>query len=90
VENAQMKKPIFDLEIMDEPAADVWRCPCCDGLNVWAWTAAELASKKHKIPLNDFKTASGSCFDNICGHCGADLVKEDSPILAQCFTHNGD
>jgi hypothetical protein len=35
----------------------------------------------------EIEIASGSCFDNICGHCRTDFVKENSPIRAKVYTH---
>ena len=66
----------------------VWVCPECGALNVWDWNDAERLALKLKVPVDTLVTCSGSCFDNICGGCGADIVQPDSPILAECYTHN--
>ncbi len=85
-----------------DPTRNLWECPVCSGINAWSWQdaerAAELFSAMTKKPWTtpDFANARlpqsvacahGSAFDNICGHCGADIVHIDSPILAECYTH---
>ena len=62
----------------------LWVCPECGNVNAWNSDDAERASKRLKIPV---EVCHGSCFDNICGHCGANIIKTDSPILAECYTH---
>jgi hypothetical protein len=66
------------------PNRTLWHCPICYGVNAWNWQDAERAEQLLKKTV---KIAHGSCFDNICGHCGADFVAEDSPIMAECYTH---
>ena len=65
----------------------LWLCPQCETINAWNWEDAERASKRLGVKV---EVCSGSCFDNICGHCGADIVNQDSPILAPCYTHSED
>ena len=65
----------------------LWVCPECGTVNAWNWEDAERASKRLGVKV---EVCSGSCFDNICGHCGADIVNQDSPILAPCYTHSED
>ena len=62
----------------------LWYCPQCESVNAWNSNDAERATKKLRVPV---ESSTGSCFDNLCGHCGADIVKPDSPILAECYTH---
>ena len=62
----------------------LWCCPQCESINAWNSDDAERASKKLKITV---EACHGSCFDNVCGHCGANIVKPDSPILTECYTH---
>lgn len=64
---------------------NLWVCPECGAINAWNPEDAERASKKLKRPV---VSCTGSCFDNICGGCHADIVKPDSPILAPCYTHS--
>jgi hypothetical protein len=71
----------------NNPDRTLWECPVCLGINAWDWDEAERASSLLKTEV---KVAHGSCFDNICGHCGADLVHVDSPIRATCYTHEGE
>jgi len=68
----------------NNPERTLWECPVCLNINAWDWDEADRASRLLKVEV---KCAHGSGFDNICGHCGADLVHEDSPILAECYTH---
>ena len=73
----------------------LWICPECCGVNAWSYDDAERAMRKFKHIKSSSRTAltvevkvsHGSCFDNCCGHCGRDIVKPDSPILAECYTH---
>ena len=69
-----------------DPDRRLWRCPACGGLNVWNWEDADRLAERGMT----VKVAHGSCFDNVCGHCGADLVLADSPIMADCYTHAAD
>ena len=71
----------------NNPERTLWECPVCKNINAWNYDDAERASKFLKVEV---KVAHGSCFDNICGHCGADLVHIDSPIRANCYTHEED
>lgn len=64
--------------------ANLWVCPVCRAINAWNQKDAERAAAKLKKAV---EVCHGSCFDNICGGCGADIVKPDSPILSPCFTH---
>jgi hypothetical protein len=66
---------------------NLWICPECGKINAWNAEDAERASKKLNMPVD---VSHGSCFDNICGGCGADIVRPDSPILAPCYTHSED
>jgi hypothetical protein len=63
---------------------NLWVCPECGGINAWNYEDAERAAAKLKINV---VVCTGSAFDNLCGHCYADIVKPDSPILAECYTH---
>lgn len=85
----------------NDPSRRVWECPCCSCINVWNWEDAERASTllkldnpQHATTNNRKRTeihiAHGSCFDNVCGGCGANIVAADSPILAEVFTHIAD
>jgi hypothetical protein len=66
------------------PYRRVWECAACNGLNAWNWEDAERGEGLIGLP---FKVSYGSCFDNRCGHCGANTVLADSPIMAECYTH---
>ena len=68
-----------------EPKKLLWECPECFGINAWNYTDAERAEARLK--KQTVKVSYGSCFDNICGHCGVNIVKQNSPILSECFTH---
>jgi phage terminase large subunit GpA-like protein len=64
-----------------------WVCPECGQVNAFNWDDAERAIRLLK---KEVKVCHGSCFDNICGGCGANIVQPDSPILAPCYTHSED
>lgn len=68
----------------NNPERRIWACPVCGGINAWDWQAVERAAAMLGVEV---ATATGSCFDNICGHCHADIVRADSPIMANCYTH---
>lgn len=67
-----------------DPTRRVWRCPDCGTVNAWNWDDAERAAA---ILCEEVAVAHGSCFDNVCGECGRDYVATDSPIMAECYTH---
>ena len=82
----------------NDPSRRVWECLACNGINVWNWNDAERAATMLKLENPQFSFANnrntkeihiahGSCFDNVCGCCGANHVAADSPILAECYTH---
>lgn len=62
----------------------LWQCPVCGTVNAYNHEDAERASGRLK---REVAVCHGSCFDNICGHCGADIVDPESPINAECYTH---
>lgn len=72
------------LRVGSTPAASIWRCPSCRKVNAWNWDDAENASRRLG---EEVKVSHGSSFDNICGHCGTDFVKRNSPIRASVYTH---
>jgi transcription elongation factor Elf1 len=76
-----MKKRI---NIDCNPSDDIWECPVCNSLNAWNYDDSVRFSKHYSEAVY---ISHGSCFDNICGNCGADFVHENSPILAECYTH---
>jgi hypothetical protein len=67
----------------------LWVCPECGTINAWNYEEAERATKKLQAKglKVEVVVCHGSSFDNICGHCHADIVKPDSPILAEAYTH---
>jgi len=64
-----------------------WICPQCGAVNAYNWADQERAERLLKQPV---VICHGSCFDNVCGDCGANIVKPDSPILSPCYTHMED
>ena len=68
----------------NNPERIIWECGACGGINAWNWDDAERASRLLKVEV---KESHGSCFDNICGHCGTDWVRIDSPMRAEVYTH---
>ena len=71
-------------EARKNPEDDVWECPGCGGLNAWNQQDADTHSKRSG---KEVRISTGSCFDNICGHCHTDFVRRDSPIRAEVYTH---
>ena len=65
------------------PDRRIWRCPNCNAVNAWNVDDVERLAERDI----DAVCSYGSCFDNICGACGADYVLADSPIRAECYTH---
>jgi hypothetical protein len=84
----------FDLSIYsaDQVAliekGDIEVCPCCSQASGYCWDDCNIEpNQKPGIGgIAHIPTASG--FDWQCGHCGATLAPSDSPILADCYTHN--
>jgi len=72
------------MKIGKTPNCCVWECSRCGAVNAWAYQDLEKVER-----LNHVKCfiSHGSCFDNICGACGANHVKRNSPILSECYTH---
>lgn len=68
-----------------DPSRNVWECPVCGYINVW--DSNNIDRVKALCKTDKVAVCHGSSFDNVCGHCGADLVAKDSPILAECYTH---
>lgn len=64
----------------------LWLCPVCGAVNAWNIEDAERASRLLGVSV---EVSHGSCFDNICGRCGSDIVEPGSPILAAVYTHEG-
>jgi hypothetical protein len=71
-------------EVPEDPSADLWRCPGCHKLNCWNWKEAEDAQAAHG---EEVAVATGSAFDNICGHCHQNFVHRNSPTQAEVYTH---
>lgn len=71
-------------EVPEDPSADLWRCPGCGKLNCWNWQDADAAQAKYG---EEVAVATGSAFDNVCGHCHRNFVRRDSPIQAEVYTH---
>jgi hypothetical protein len=74
-----------------DPNRRVWECMACGQLNVWNWEDQEAVARLCHRDIYDYANARqknavaiahGSCYDNICGNCGADIVAIDSPIMA--------
>ena len=66
------------------PERAIWVCLACERLNAWNYDDADYMNERWGLNV---KVSHGSCFDNICGHCGADIVRKDSPINHPCYTH---
>jgi hypothetical protein len=80
-----MSKNLMKEHLPWKPKCLLWVCPECGQKNAFNGEDAERAEAKLKEPI---KVSYSSCFDNICGGCGSDIVKSDSPILAPCYTHS--
>lgn len=64
-----------------------WICPVCGSVN--AFNNEDASRFEQKTGQVCF-ISTGSCFDNQCGNCHANIVEPDSPILAPCYTHKED
>lgn len=62
----------------------LWLCPHCYSINAWNYGDAQRAEVKTR---EEIFISHGSCFDNVCGNCGSNIVKPDSPILTEVYTH---
>ncbi len=81
-----VRRNAWSFAVGANPDARLWRCPSCRKPNAWNWSDAQAAADHLGV---DVAVAHGSCFDNICGHCGADVVKRSSPIRHPAYTHQG-
>lgn len=56
-------------------------CPLCGYYSTYAFCDVNL---RHYI----VKIGATSSFEWQCGHCHSDWMPQDSPINAECYTHN--
>jgi hypothetical protein len=92
MENAHVTEVVsekIDVEAL-KASGDIVECADCGELSAYSWRY--VAEKEHYFRLGFEKgeianVGAASCFEWDCGHCGANNVPEDSPLLAEVFTH---
>lgn len=79
----------IDIEALKE-SGDIVECAGCGELSAYAWqfvadkpSYSRLCFEKGEIA--HVGACSGSEWE--CGHCGANNVEADSPLLAEVYTH---
>lgn len=74
----------------------ILECICCGELSAYCYGDTDAYDQfDDDIIPGGFKPEPGtiahigtaSCWEWECGHCGAHHVDADSPILAECYTH---
>lgn len=68
---------------------DLKRCAACGELSADSWNLV-TARNDFRLDANPGEIAhvgAASCWEWECGHCGANNVEADSPILAEVYTH---
>jgi len=64
-------------------SGDIEVCPACGGLS--AYCHADVDETKGIAHIG-----ATSCFEWECGHCHTHWTDADSPINAECYTHNSE
>lgn len=82
--NNPRRRNAWSFAVGSTPDARLWRCPSCRKPNAWNWRDAQAAADHLGV---DVAVAHGSAFDNVCGHCRANVVKRSSPIMSPAYTH---
>ena len=69
---------------------DVVECAACGELSAYAWQNVTEKPSYHRMCWERGEIAhvgAASGFEWECGHCGANNVDADAPILAEVYTH---
>lgn len=85
----------LDLEALKE-SGDIEECCACAGLSAYSYDLVNLDPEKvlfkskgeQKSMIAHIGASSG--FEWECGHCRANNVPVDSPLLHPCYTHSED
>lgn len=82
-----MSRSDLDLEQLIQ-SGEVRECAACGRYSAYNWehvTAGVDSERCQSTHIAHIGTCSG--FEWQCGHCGANNVFKDAPILAECYTH---
>lgn len=79
-------------------SGDIKECAGCGQLSAHAWELANAYRDEKGEGGSYYEPKRGlvahigtaSCWEFECGHCRANNVQADAPILADCYTHAGD
>jgi hypothetical protein len=79
----------LDIDALVE-SGDIVCCAACQEHSAYSW--AYVTPKEHHFrlgynPGDIAHVGASSGFEWECGHCGANNVPEDSPLLAEVYTH---
>jgi len=78
----------MDTESLIE-SGDIVECAACGELSAYSFDLV-TARSEYRLDANPGEIAhvgAASCWEFECGHCGANNVEVDAPILAEVYTH---
>ncbi len=79
-----------------QESGDVVECAACGKLSAHAWQVCNAYGEtggEHSYspdPARIAHAGAASCWEWECGHCRANNVVADAPILHPCYTHAND
>jgi hypothetical protein len=71
-------------------SGDIECCAACGEHSAYSWRYVTPKEHHYRLGYNKGEIAhigAASGFEWECGHCGAHNVPEDSPLLAEVYTH---
>lgn len=71
-------------------SGDLVQCAACGEISSHSWTHVTEKETYYRLDFKPGEIANigaSSCFEWECGHCGANNVDADAPILAEVYTH---
>jgi len=82
----KLNQPLIDTLL---ESGDLKQCAACGELSADSWNLVTAKSdfSRDAKPGEIGHIGAASCFEWACGHCGANNVYVDAPILAEVYTH---
>lgn len=84
-----MSNGTVDIDALVE-SGDINCCAACSEHSAFSWAYVTPKEQHFRLGYEPGDIAHiGACsgFEWECGHCGANNVPEDSPLLAELYTH---